>query len=285
MASLSTTRRNAVLLVVLLFFQLILMSGSVRGAEGASVLESWTMRVSSPVVAVADWIGGAVQSAIRGTQELFAAHSRNAHLEAEVRELRAVVQQHREAAQENTRLRNLLMMREELVPGAIAASVVTSSLTDQTHLYVINRGRRDGVRRDLPVVTWGGAVGRVINAYEGYAKVQLLTDPNSGVAGLVQRSRAQGLVVGKGDGPLDLLYAPRFSDVVPGDRVVTSGLDGIFPKGFGIGRVSSISETPGGAQTFSLWPVLDYSDLEEVVVLLEPVGGGLLTSPTLVDEQ
>ena len=97
-------------------------------------------------------------------------------------------------------------------------------------------------------------------------------------AAIVQRSRAQGIVVGRGGGSLDLLYVPRFSDVMHGDRVVTSGLDGIFPRGFGVGRVSSISEAADGAQTIHLQPELNYGSLEEVLVVLEPPDGGLLSA-------
>ena len=105
---------------------------------------------------------------------------------------------------------------------------------------------------------------------QGHAKIRLLTDASSWVAGVVQRSRARGIVGGRGEPTLYLLYVPRFSDVIHDDRVVTSGLDGVFPKGFGIGRVGSINESRDGAQTIHLEPELDYGALEEVLILLEP---------------
>jgi rod shape-determining protein MreC len=134
---------------------------------------------------------------------------------------------------------------------------------------IVDRGRRDGVRVDLPVVTWGGAVGRVVAASASQAKIRLLNDASSGVAGVVQRSRAQGMVLGGAETALDMVYVPRYSDVMHGDRVVTSGLDGIFPRGFGIGRVNAISEEPDGTQTIHLEPELDYAALEEVLILLD----------------
>ncbi len=122
----------------------------------------------------------------------------------------------------------------------------------------------------LTMIAWGGAVGRVLAVGPGHAKIRLLTDANSGVAGIVQRSRVPGIVEGYGATTLNLLYVPRFSDVVHGDRVVTSGQDGIFPRGFGIGRVGSIDESPDGTQTIQLEPELDFATLEEVLILLEP---------------
>lgn len=271
------TRRNAVVLMVLLFAQLVLMSASARGSDGSGRLESWWMRISSPVIAVGRWIGNGVHGSVTGVGDLFSARSRNAELELELTRLRTELAQYREASLENVRLRRLLQMREDLVPRSIGASVVTSKLTESERMIVVDRGRRDGVRRDMAVVAWGGAVGRVVGLSQDHAKVRLLTDPNSGIAGTVQRSRAQGLIVGRGERRLDLLYVPRFSDVTHGDRVVASGLDGIFPRGLGVGRVVAITQTPDGSQTIELAPELDYRRLEEVLILLEPVAGELLS--------
>ncbi len=271
------TRRNAVILVILLFVQLAMMSGEANDVHGSTVLEAWTFRVTSPLVALSKWVGGGVRGVVVGTKNMIGAHRRSAELEGEVHRLREEVYRYREAAQENARLRDLLGMRPDLAPSSIAATVVTANLTDETRLIVLDRGTADGVRVDLPVVAWGGAVGRVVAVYDHHTKVRLITDPNSGVAGVVQRSRAQGMVLGRGTRPLDMLYVQRFSDVLPRDRVVTSGLDGIFPRGFGIGRVIAINDNPAGTRTIQLATEISFSDLEEALILLEPVGGGLLT--------
>lgn len=278
----STTRTNAILLVVLLFGQLMLMSGSVRGAEGSTVLRRWLSRVTSPVVSVAGAIGGGIAGLVTGADDLLAAHGRNRELERELERLRAELRITREAAHENAGLRQLLEMREQLVPRSIGASVVTSNLSGSSKMIVVDRGRKDGVRLDMPVVAWGGAVGRVVELGEGHALVRLLTDARSGVAGSVTSSRAQGMVVGQGADVLEMLYVPRFSGVLHGDRVVTSGLDGIFPRGFGIGKVMDIEERPDGSQIVRLDPEVDCGSLSEVLILLEPVGGELL-SPSVVE--
>ena len=276
MPVMSTTRTNVILLIALLFGQLMLMSGSVREARETAALRGWVARLTAPVVSLAGAIGSGLASLGGGAGDILAAHSRNLDLESEIERLRTELRLSRVASEENARLRKLLGMRENLVPRSIGASVVTSHLTGQDMVIVIDRGTNDGVRLDLPVVAWGGAVGRVVEVDAGHALVRLLNDPNSGVAGIVQGSRAQGMVVGQGTGVLDLLYVPRFSGVIHGDRVVTSGLDGIFPRGFGVGQVIDIQEKPDGSQTIRLRPELDYRTMEDVMILLEAVGGEML---------
>lgn len=272
----SNTRQNVLLLVVLLFVQLLLMSGSVKGSDGSTLLESWSIRLSSPVVGMARAVGGGIGGMASAVRELIGAHARNASLEAEVEQLRSELRRSRESSAENVRLRRLLGMREDMGASSIGATVVTSRMSRDAEMIVVSRGSGDGVRQDLPVVAWGGAVGRVVAVAAGHSKVRLLTDPNSGVGALLQRNRDHGVVFGQGDNELDLLYVPGFSDVGRGDRVVTSGMDGIFPRGFGIGKVQTIEALPDGGLKISLEPEVDYSSLEEVLILLEPPSGGLL---------
>ncbi len=272
----STSRWNAILLVVLLLAQLLLMSGSVQGQDGSTRLRGWLARVSAPVVRVAGAAGGVLRGAVGGSRQLFGVRARNRALESEVQRLRSELRDARESVEENGRLRRLLDMREQLAPESVGASVVTANHAGDANLIVIDRGSRDGVRIDLPVVAWGGVVGRVVSVDAGHAVVRLLDDPFSGVAAVVQRSRAKGVVVGRGGSLLEMLYVPRFSDVLHGDRVVTSGLDGIFPRGFGIGRVSEVDEVPDGSQRIQVQPEIDLDSVEEVLVLLEPPGGDLL---------
>ena len=270
MPALSTARQNVIILAVLLAAQLFLMSSSAGRYGGAELLESWVMRLSGPGIRVARLGAGALHRGTTGARKLLAAHARNAVLESEVQQLSEELVRSREAQPENRRLRLLLGMREEMAPASIAASTVTSNLSGRTRMIVVDRGRADGVAVDMPAIAWGGAVGRVVAVDRGHAKIRLLTDANSGVAGIVQRSRVRGIIEGRGATTLYMLYVPRFSDVMHGDRVVTSGQDGVFPRGFGIGRVGSIHELPDGTQTIHLEAELDYATLEEVLILLEP---------------
>jgi rod shape-determining protein MreC len=268
--------------VALLCTQLLMMSSSVKARADASLLETWVVGLTSPIVTLAHWVGDGVRGSWNWTAGLLDARARNEELQAEVVRLRAELREQREATLENTRLRDLLDMRREMVPDSIGASVVTANLSGNDRVLVIDRGTNDGVKVDLPVVARGGVVGKVVATFPSRAKVRLITDPNSGAAGLVQRSRAKGIVFGTGGDQLDLHYVARFSDVVPGDRVVTSAADGIFPRGFGIGTVSSVVENSDGTQVIVLDPEVDYSTLEEVLVLRDSSGGGI--SPPDLEE-
>jgi len=268
----SSTRSNVLTLAALLFAQLLLMSGSVREAGGATLLESWSMRATSPVVAAARFVGGGLRGLGGGIANLLHAHSRNAALQVEVGRLRSELRAAREHSLENERLRRLLGMREELEGRSVAARVVSLVFDKQTKMIVIDRGLSDGVRVDHPAVAWGGAVGRVVEASASHAKVQLITDPNAGAGGVVQRSRVHGMVFGREQDRLVMRFVPLFSDVMHGDRVVTSGLDGIYPRGFGIGTVTRIHTRVDGTQQLELRPELRFATLEEVLVLTDPVG-------------
>jgi rod shape-determining protein MreC len=111
----------------------------------------------------------------------------------------------------------------------------------------------------------------------------LIADPNGGAAGVVQRSRAQGMVVGRGDGPMAMLYVAAYDDVVAGDRVVTSGKDGVFPRGFTIGKVTAVGKQSGVSKQIYVQPEVDFVSLEEVLVLLDREQTGPALEEPLAD--
>ena len=272
MSGLSTTRQNALLLVAMLITQLLLISGSVKRTDGSTLLEGVVFQGSRPAVAAASAIAGGAGGLVGRLRAIGTARRENEVLRAEMSRLRGELTRYREAALENERLRRLLDMQETIAPRSVGASVLTANLSGQTRMIVIDHGTDEGVRPDLPAVAWGGAVGRVVFAGRHYAKVRLLSDPNAGAAGIVQRTRVQGMVVGRGSGPLAMIYLPAYADVVPGDRVVTSGLGGVFPRGYGIGVVTRVDDPTGVSKTAWIEPEVDYGAIEEVLVLLDAPG-------------
>jgi rod shape-determining protein MreC len=119
----------------------------------------------------------------------------------------------------------------------------------------------------------------VVYVDESYAKVLLLSDPNSGVAGIVQRSGAEGFVRGQGDDPLSMQYVSSYQDVSIGDRVVTSGMDGVFPRGFSLGRVMYVNDADQVSMTILLQPAVESVGLQEVLVLTGDQVGPYLSPP------
>jgi rod shape-determining protein MreC len=175
MPSLNPTRQNAILLIVLLFVQLLMMTGDVRQSDGTTLLQKGTLRLSRPVVLLSSVIGGGMEGLVRGARELTGARRENARLRHENERLRAELDRAGEESLENARLRHLLDMKGYIAPRSVGASVVTANISSQEHVVVIDRGTDDDVLPDEPVIAWGGVVGRVVFADRHYAKVRLLS--------------------------------------------------------------------------------------------------------------
>ncbi len=276
MAAVSPARANTLLLGVMAFAQLLLMAASVRGSMAASAVAAVVGAASRPAVAPERSVSGILLDVAHFFRDVHADEIENVRLKLEVTRVSGELERTRELVEENTRLRRLLGMHEDLAPKSIGASVVTARLAGQSRVIVVDRGAKDGVRPDMAVVAWGGAVGRVVSVEREFARVRLLSDPNSGASGVVARSRAEGMIVGRGGEPMEMVYVPKYADVVVGDRVITSGLDGVFPRGFGLGRVTVVGEPTGASKSIRLEPDVDDRGVEDVLILLEPSGTALL---------
>ena len=275
MGAVSPARANALLLGVMTFAQLLLMAATLRGgiARSASVAVG---AASRPAVALERSVSGIVLDVVHFFRDIHADSADNVKLRLEATRLSGELARITALAQENGRLRQLLEMHEDLAPKSIGASVVTARLDALSRVILVDRGAADGVRPDMAVVAWGGVVGRVVSVEKGFARVRLLSDPNSGASGVIARSRAEGMIVGRGPQPMEMIYVPKYADVVVGDRVVTSGLDGVFPRGFGLGRVTAVGEPVGASKSIRLEPLVDERSVEDVLILLENSGTRLL---------
>src|SRR5262249_46152908 len=138
---------------------------------------------------------------------------------------------------ENTRLRDLLAFRERLAGDVITAAVIGRDATGLARTITIDRGERDGVAKGAAVLAPAGIVGQVLLVGSRAARVLLISDHNSGVDAVVQRTRARGIVEGTVNEGCGIKFVKRTEDLQRGDVVVTSGVDGIFPRGLPIGRI------------------------------------------------
>jgi len=261
-------RRPFFLLVLILASQLILMSHQVRTHRGNTLLEDSLLNVSAPLVKGASGGVGFLAGFWQGYVDLRGARRENVALKANLERLEEVGRVGEEFRRENLRLRDLLELQRSLEIPSLAAEVMSLGVSSQARTALINRGSKDGVKRDMPVISRKGVVGRVIAVGSGMAKVQLLIDPNSGVAGIFQRTRGQGMVVGVGDRGCRMDYVSDLEDVAVGDVVVTSGLDEIYPKGVTVGVVFSVAEGDQLTKNIFIRPEVDFRHLEEVLVLL-----------------
>jgi rod shape-determining protein MreC len=173
-----------------------------------------------------------------------------------------------EAQQENERLRNLLGIVERSTLRGVAASVIGHNPSSWAKTITIDRGTRDGIRTGMAVIETQGVVGQVISAGRTSAEVMLITDHTSGVDSIIQRTRARGVVEGSGGRFCRLRYVLKEEDLKVGDVVITSGMDGVYPKGLLIGIVSELDGNKRGLfQMLEVAPTVDFSRLENVLVV------------------
>jgi rod shape-determining protein MreC len=178
-----------------------------------------------------------------------------------------------EAAISYERLRDLLALQESLETKGIAAEVIARDAGSLFRSIVVNRGSRQGVTKGMVVVSPVGTVGHIFAVSPDSSRVLLISDPHSGLDAVVQRSRARGLVQGNLDGFI-MKYVRREDDVQIGDQIVSSGADGLFPKGLTVGTVSRvIKRNQGMFQGVEVIPKVNFSQLEEVLILPAPTTG------------
>ena len=176
----------------------------------------------------------------------------------------------RELKLSNTRLRNLLKFKKTITRQVIAAEVIGKDPSTWFKTVIIDKGKADGLNKGFPVVMPRGIAGQVIEVSNHYSKVMLIIDRNSAVDALVQRSRARGVIKGESTDKCRLDYVLRKHDVQKGDTVISSGSDGVYPKGLRIGQVSDIVKSNSDIfQEVTITPFVDFEKLEEVLVVLD----------------
>jgi rod shape-determining protein MreC len=267
-----------VILTAALLLSFLLMTLQVRHE---SAVVTFTRQVVlftvSPFIKVTAALVQGTRNVWRQYVDLRRLREENTRLQGEVVTLRRRIDQLEEQALETQRLQRLLAMRQSSRTEFVAARVVGKDATNWFKTILLDRGSREGVRRNQPVLAPDGLVGRVVEITPTSAKVQLLTDPVSAVGGLVQRTRVTGIVSGNLGAGTRVRYLPFLADVVVGDEVVTSGMGGVFPKGIPIGRITAVERRSGALfQEATLQPVVDLGRLEEVMILtgLEPRTAG-----------
>lgn len=172
---------------------------------------------------------------------------------------------------ENRRLADLLELKEALGASAVAADVIGSDATGLARTLIIGGGARGGLKSNMAVISNEGVVGRLLAVSPTAAKVLRIDDHNSAVDVFDQRSRARGIVAGVVDNGMVMKYVERIEDVRADDPIITSGLDGIFPRGLLVGHVSRVKRGgPGLFLTVEVTPAVNFGRLEEVMILTEP---------------
>jgi len=267
MALLDIRQRTGWLFTAVVLAQLLLISAQVTTRTGVPMLEVAVFGAVAEIQRVATGVISGTSDRWQQYVLLQDVRGENEQLRSELGALQLQLQQERALAQEARTLQALLDMKKATPLATISAAVIAGGASPDFRTLTIDKGTRQGIQGDMAVVAPAGVVGRVVTPSLRAAKVQLLIDRNAAVAGLVERTRAQGLVVGTGENRLQMEYVPGTADIRVGDRVVTSGIDGIYPKGFLIGQIESVQRGAGDYTKVVVRPAVELSALEAVLVV------------------
>jgi len=263
-------RRPTLLLIVVLGALFGLMAASTRtrvGGETRTMAERTVMTVFSFVPKMVNWIGQNTSDMYHGYLDMRRAVNDNYQLHQKVISLTAENLKMRQSEGDLKRLRSLLGYADQFSTPTTMAQAVMLDTSGRFKSMILDRGSNAGIQVNDAVVNANGLIGRVVLTTKDLAKVQLVTDSNSSVGVLVERTRRQGILRGDGVGASQLYDIPSLSDVQAGDNVTTAGIDGIYPKGIPVGVVVKAEKGQDLFKTISVKPSVDFGSIEEVIVL------------------
>ncbi len=268
MVAIPSRHKSLALLGGVLLAQVLMLAVQVKRDSRGRLIRVWTITAVTPFEKGGAWGFDKVRGvwdhyfALQGTSR------QNEQLHAENDSLKLSISQLESKAAEADRLALLLNFREshEKLP-MVMARVIGASAGTASHTVEIDRGERDGIRRNMAVITPDGAVGKIIEAYRDNAQVLLLSDKDGGAGAMLVGSRIQSPVKGTGEPMLSMSYVAAEENVSPGDKIVTSGMDKIFPRDVPIGTVLEVKQATPFKQ-IRVKPAAKLDRLEEVIVLL-----------------
>jgi rod shape-determining protein MreC len=263
-------QRTAVLFIAVVLGHIILISAQVNSRAGVPLLEVVTFGAFAEVQRGAAGLTGSIRDAWSGYGNLRGVREENEQLKRQLGELQVQFQQERARAERARQLERLLGFQQDLRVETIPASVIGASASLEFRGITIDRGSNTNVTANMAVIAPTGLVGRVVTPTQHASKVQLLIDRNAAAGALVERSRAQGIVIGSNTDMLRMDFVAATADVKVGDTIVTSGVDGIYPKGFVIGKVEQVDNGNGIYKAIAVRPSVEFNRLEEVLVVKTP---------------
>lgn len=276
MAKAVENRHSRLLLAGLVVSHLVIVSHQVDTGGGTSLLERTAFLALAPIQRSVAAAIRLLEAGWSGYVGLRGVHDENARLAARTRELELELERSRSLAEESARLRELLDLKAALPYESVSAEVLSRDGTPWFRGVTIDKGSADGVRLQAPVISPSGIVGRVVKLGAQAARVQLLLDRDAAIGALIERTRVNGVLAGqvgfadRGTADLVMRYVPALAEVAVGDRVLSSGLDRIYPKGLVVGRVRSVGAASGLFREVVVTPSARFDQLEQVLVLKLP---------------
>jgi rod shape-determining protein MreC len=260
--------RPLMLLAIVVLAQVLMLAFQIKGEHDVPLIRYWAASIFTPLERGGTWTFSSVGNVWKGYVGLRNARTENENMRAEMQRLQLRNRELESQNAEAQRLASLLNFRDaHPETEMLAAEVIGSSSDPSSHTLFINRGTKDGVRENYAVITPEGVIGKVVEVFPRSSQVLLINDKDSGVGALFATTRTHGVVRGSGDPEPHLDYVIDEEKVQPGEIVVTSGEDRIFPKDLFIGTVESAK--PGTPfQYIKIAPAARLDRLEDVIVLL-----------------
>jgi rod shape-determining protein MreC len=276
--------RSRYLFAAVVVGHILLISAQVVSPSGPSLLRLAFVGVVTETQRATWALVGGVRSVWDGYVALRGMRAENERLARENTDLKVRLQQERANASATEHLRGLLDLRPRVPWTTTGAEVVAGSTSPDFKSVTIDKGFSEGVKRDMPVISPAGVVGRIAMPSGHTATVQLIIDRSAAAAGRIERSRAEGIALGNVDGTLRFEYLSATADVQRGDVVVTAGIDGVYPAGLVLGHVEHVEKNGPSYRLVTIRPAVDFSTLETVLVLLAPTAVWT-PAPTARDDQ
>jgi len=250
-----------------MLFILMSVSSQTRVGDTRTMFERAVMTIFSPVPKFVNWVGTAAQDIHHGYLDMRRAVNENVELRRKVAALTTENLKLRQSEGDQKRLRALLAYAEKFDLQTSMAQTIMLDTAGRFKSIIIDQGAGDGVMVNDVVANANGLVGRVVLTTNDLAKVQLVTDNNCSVGSLIERTRRQGVVRGNGSNAVQLFDIPALADVQAGDRILTAGIDGVYPRGITIGTV--VRAEPGQSlfKNVAVKPAVDFGSVEEVIVI------------------
>src|SRR4051795_13341258 len=255
-------------IVLALLFLVMSRSSQTRYVgETRTMFERTVMTIFSPVPKTVNWLGRSTSDMYHGYLDMRRAVNENMELRHKVAELTAKNLKLSQSESDVRRIRTLLGYSEQVDMPTTLATAIMLDTSGRFKSIVIDRGSDAGIEVNDAVVNANGLIGRVVLTTKDMAKVQLVTDGNSSVGVLVDRTRRQGVLRGDGVTGAQLFDIPSLADVKEGDVVMTAGIDGIYPKGIPVGVITKAEKGQDLFKTITVRPSIDLGAIEEVIVL------------------
>src|SRR5216684_7611463 len=262
--------RNLIVLVGVLFAQVLGLAVQVKrptDSEPTRLIRVWAVDIVIPLEKALHWVQSSTGSVWHNYFYLRGVRAENRNLKQQIERMSLEQVRMSQDADQARRLQALLAFKEQFISRTMAAQVIGSSGSELSRSVYIDKGESDGIKPDMAVITADGIVGKVLRVYRSTSQVLLIDDQTSGVGAILDKTRLQGILRGTPSGEVVLEKVMSDETVPAGEQVLTSGGDGIFPKGLLVGRVTKVSMGNDLFLNIRVRPSANLSKLEEVLVV------------------